>query len=288
MNPEWLLRLVRAGFAILGTVAPGLAARVAVRLFFHPRRHARPRREREILATAAEMELPDGLRGHAWGSGERTVLLVHGWEGRGAQLGAFVAPLLAAGRRVVAIDGPAHGDSPGHETTLVEYARALLAVERVVGPLEGLVAHSFGVAAAAVALDRGLRAERAVLIAGPASVEDVVDRYIRMVGLPRRVAERFRRAMVEKVGRRPEEIQIASIGPRLRVPALVFHDPEDPEVPYADALAIAACWPGARLRTVSGHGHRRILRAEEVVREATAFLAVDDGDEGDEGTARVA
>lgn len=283
MNPEWVLRLVRAGFAMLGAVAPGAAVRVAVRLFFRPRRHARPQREREILSTSKEIDLPGGLRGHAWGSGERTVLLVHGWEGRGTQLCAFVAPLLAAGRRVVAIDGPAHGDSPGRETTLVEYARALLAVEHVVGPLEGLVAHSFGVAAAAVALDRGLRAERAVLIAGPASVEDVVDRYVRMVGLPRRVAERFRRAMVEKVGYRPEELQIASIGPRLRIPALVFHDPEDAEVPYADALAIAACWPGARLRTVRGYGHRRILRAEDVVREATEFLAGGDG-----GAAKVA
>lgn len=283
MNPEWVLRLVRAGFATLGAVAPGAAVRVAVRLFFRPRRHARPQREREILSTSKEIDLPSGLRGHAWGSGERTVLLVHGWEGRGTQLGAFVAPLLAASRRVVAIDGPAHGDSPGRETTLVEYARALLAVERVVGPLEGLVAHSFGVAAAAVALDRGLRAERAVLIAGPASVEDVVDRYVRMVGLRPRVAERFRRAMVEKVGYRPEELQIASIGPRLRIPALVFHDPEDAEVPYADALAIAACWPGARLRTVRGYGHRRILRAEDVVREATEFLAGGDG-----GAAKVA
>lgn len=285
VNAQMILRLVRAGFATLGVVAPGLAARVAIRLFFRPRRHRRPARERELLATAAELTLPGGLRGHAWGGGDRVVLLVHGWEGRGTQLGAFVAPLVARGFRVVGIDGPAHGDSPGGETNMVEYARAIHAVQTALGPLEGVVAHSFGVAATAFALDRGMRARRVVLVAGPASVGDVIRRFEELVALPPRVAARFRQRLVARVGHTAEEIEIASIGPRLQVPALVFHDPADAEVPFADALVIEDRWPGARLRVVEGHGHRRILRAEEVVREAAAFLA---GDENDAGAARVA
>ena len=60
----------------------------------------------------------------AWGAGP-SVLLVHGWEGRGAQLGALVDPLVAAGYRVVALDGPAHGDSPGRLSTLALPAHAV-------------------------------------------------------------------------------------------------------------------------------------------------------------------
>lgn len=276
MNEPMILRLIRAGFAVLGNVAPAAAVRLAIRLFFRPRRHPRPAREQALLASAERLSLPGGLRGDAWGTGERTVLLVHGWEGRGTQLGAFVTPLVARGFRVVALDGPAHGDSPGTETHGVEYGRALVAVQRALGPLAGVVAHSFGVAATALALEAGLRAERVVLVAGPASVEDLVERFIATVGLPARTTERFREAVAARVGRRPGEVQIATIGPRMTTPALVFHDPEDAEVPFADARVIEACWPGARLRVVHGHGHRRILRADEVVRETAEFLAAGD------------
>ena len=43
---------------------------------------------------------------YSWGSGP-TVLLVHGWEGRGSQLSAFAPALVKAGFRVVAVDMPA-------------------------------------------------------------------------------------------------------------------------------------------------------------------------------------
>jgi len=37
--------------------------------------------------------------------------MVHGWNGRGAQLGAFAPELVRVGFRVVTFDTPAHGRS---------------------------------------------------------------------------------------------------------------------------------------------------------------------------------
>lgn len=45
-----------------------------------------------------------------WGEGE-PVYLLHGWGGWRGQLGAFVAPIVEAGRRAVALDTPSHGES---------------------------------------------------------------------------------------------------------------------------------------------------------------------------------
>src|SRR5258706_2547887 len=70
----------------------------------------------------------------AWGAGP-TVLLVHGWNGAAAQLAPFVAPLVAAGYRVVAFDQPAHGRSRGRSATIVDMADALRAVADEVGPV---------------------------------------------------------------------------------------------------------------------------------------------------------
>src|SRR5262245_26835536 len=66
-----------------------------------------------------------------WGPAEApAVLLVHGWGGHASQMRGFVAPLLAAGFRVVAYDQPAHGYSEGRLTGLPDFADALAAVAR--------------------------------------------------------------------------------------------------------------------------------------------------------------
>ncbi len=94
------------------------------------------------------------------------MLLVHGWEGRGSQLGAFVEPLVRAGLSVVAFDAPGHGDSPGRRLYLTDMADAIIDVERAVGPLHAIVAHSFGAAAVLLAHQRGaVDAARSVMIA---------------------------------------------------------------------------------------------------------------------------
>jgi hypothetical protein len=53
---------------------------------------------------------------------------------------------------------------------------------------------------------------------------------------------------------------------------LVVHDRDDGEVAWRDGAAIAAAWPGARLVTSAGLGHRRVLRDPTIQREASAFL----------------
>lgn len=272
MQNAWKVSAVRFGFAVLGRVWPWLAAWLALRLFSSPRRHPRPPREAEILASGTPLHLGPGLAATAWGEGP-TVLLVHGWEGRGSQLGAFVAPLAEAGLRVIALDGPAHGDSPGERTNAVLFAEALLAVDREIGPFAAVVAHSFGAATSTLAFTRGLRASRMVAIASPSALSKVVRRFHEMIGLPERARRRFHDLLKRRAGVSVEELDIARLSSRLTIPALIFHDPDDAEVPFTEGRAIAAAWPGARLRVVPGAGHRRILRTPEVIAETVDFVA---------------
>ena len=271
MRNAWKLLAVRLGFAVLGRVWPWLAAWLALRLFSSPRRHPRPPREAEALASGTPLRLGPDLAATAWGEGP-VVLLIHGWEGRGSQLGAFAAPLAAAGHRVIALDGPAHGDSPGERTNAVLFAEALRAVDREIGPFAAIVAHSFGAATSTLALTRGLRAGRMVAIASPSALSKVVRRFHEMIGLPKRARRRFHDLLKRRAGVSVEELDIARLSSRLTIPALVFHDPDDAEVPFTEGRAIAAAWPGARLRVVPGAGHRRILRAPEVIAETVAFV----------------
>jgi pimeloyl-ACP methyl ester carboxylesterase len=55
-------------------------------------------------------------------------------------------------------------------------------------------------------------------------------------------------------------------------PLLLVHDRQDAETGWADSDAIARAWPGARLVTTTGLGHRRILGDPAVVAEVAGFV----------------
>ena len=201
------------------------------------------------------------------------MLLVHGWEGRGTQLGRFVDPLVAAGFQVVALDSPAHGESSGSRSDLIETTEAVRKVGRELGPLAGVIAHSFGGAVATLALERGLDAASVVLISAPSSVEDVIARFGALAGMRGAAMRAFREGIEQQTGVKIKEVEIFERVAGLRVPALIVHDRDDREVPFQDAERLAARWPGAAIMPTTGLGHRRILKDEAVIRRAVDFIS---------------
>ena len=71
------------------------------------------------------------------------------------------------------------------------------------------------------------------------------------------------------------DVSVPANAPAMTVPLLAFHDREDPEVPWSESEEIVAAWPGARLVTTVGLGHREILRDRDVIRQAVGFLSGD-------------
>ncbi|MBL8350311.1 MAG: alpha/beta fold hydrolase [Burkholderiaceae bacterium] len=198
-------------------------------------------------------------------------LLVHGWEGAAADLQPIAQRLLAEGLRVVAIDLPAHGESDGLQTSIPASARALLALQRQLGSLALVVAHSVGAAVAVEAMALGLDVQRAVLLAAPAHYLDYARGFARQAGLDARQTE----ALVEALQRLGVDVRDVSMPARarlLRQPALFVHAEDDRIVPIADAVESSTAWPGATLRRVAGLGHRRLL-ADPAVLDAVAAFA---------------
>jgi pimeloyl-ACP methyl ester carboxylesterase len=276
----WLLRSLDA-------VAPPLAERLAWRLFATPTRPrpARPPQVQGLTSQRLAVASPSGrpLAVWTWGAGA-PVLLVHGWSGHAGQMTAFVRPLVEAGFQAVAFDQPAHGQSAGKRTHMLEFRQAVLALGEAVGPLEGIVAHSLGATASVLAMDRGLRARRLALLAPPLDPSRFVRAFAGYMGLgPDRADE---------LGQKVTAFVRADIGDRdpltvaasLTLPGLIVHDEGDRAVSPANGRALAAAWPGARLLNVSGHGHNRMLAAPPVVTAVTGFI-LGEATAGVEGTA---
>jgi pimeloyl-ACP methyl ester carboxylesterase len=280
----WPVRLAGLGLRSIARLSPAAAARGAERLFLTPRRSKMPEREATWLAEARRETVEAGGRSIAtwvWeGASYRppTVLLVHGWGGRGSQLGAFVAPLRAQGARVVAFDAPAHGRSAGRQTNLIQFAdtvAALLGRYSEWAPVRGIVGHSFGAAAATIALARGARAERVVLLAPAEDYSHFTGRFRRALGLDAPIIERMQRGIEQRIGVDWSDVRGGALAARLSQPALVIHDDQDREVPLAHGETIVKSWPGARLVRTSGLGHQRLLRDADVIDAAVGHLLTD-------------
>jgi pimeloyl-ACP methyl ester carboxylesterase len=276
VTPPRFLPLLRAGHRALSTVAPGLAVRLAARWFLTPPRHPRPAAETALIATARARPVRLGADSRVetwrWGQGPR-VVLVHGWGGRGSQLGALVTPLMAHGFGVVTFDAPGHGASPGGRVTVPEMVTALRAVAAEHGPIAAVVAHSAGSVVVTRALAAGLTAAAAVFLAPAADLLGPAVWFMDNLGFPRRVRDETCAWIERRVGLPWAAFDVPRLARRMMVPLLVVHDRDDAEVPWQHGGAIADAWPGARLLTTGGLGHRRLLRDPDAVAAAVAFVA---------------
>jgi len=277
VNAKQKLVLKRLRLNVLGLVLPNVAAELLLKIFTTPTHFQRPEWEKKLLQTGKSLFFKNGLRGTSWGdSSQPTILLMHGWSGRGAQLGALVEPLTVAGFRVVAVDGPAHGDSAGKRSNVKTFARSLIEVsDELADNLGGvfcIVAHSFGASASVLALHLGLKLQCLVLIAAPSDLRRIVGNFIKLMKMRPGLAVRFQNKLRIWDQLKPEEADLALLGVKYEVPALLIHDPEDHDVDYANSVRMAKLWPKAQLLTLNGVGHRQILRAPATLRAVRDFV----------------
>lgn len=261
-------------------VAAPLAAHAGGRLaaarhaFSTPERIALNADERAALAGAEQAPLRhEGHKLARWmlGTGPR-VVLVHGWNSRGAHLLGFAQPLVAAGFSVTLFDLPGHGDSGGHAASVVHAGRALRAVMADLGDVHGVIGHSMGSAAALLAFAHGLAVQRSVHLAGPSSLTPMVKGLARAQGLGPADAAAFAGWVERFIGTPVANVDLERLQHGLRHPGLIVHDPEDRTVPFAASEALHAAWAGSRLESAAGLGHRRLLADAGVIARSVGFI----------------
>ena len=250
-------------------------AQQAFEKLFTPPSNPFPEHELDLLEKAENLFMthdnqPIAL--YAWGKGP-TVLLVHGWGSRGAVFGDFVWPLVESGYRVVSFDVPAHGRSGGTYANHLVFAGAIRAVSTSQSPLHAIIAHSIGAVGTILALGGGLCVGRVVLLACSPWFSYVLKAFLSSVKISKTEEEAFIRLIEERLGKDVWEPSTGNrILPGLNVPALLFHDRQDRDVPIEHGIAIARAWPGARLVKTSRLGHRKILTDPQVIEEAIGFI----------------
>ncbi len=261
-------------------LAPELAARLAVNLFFTPL----PTKLASRCGAPAPWRLQ---RCHTGREGftllrhgalrqadtRRRVLLVHGWAGDALQMLALGEAVAAAGFEPVLMDLPAHGRSAGWRCTMPQIVRSLHEAEALAGPFDAVIAHSMGAVASLHAVAHGLlRALRLVALAPSSTPESVLHWFDETFALPQALVARMRARIEAHEHMALGQFEPPWLGARIDAPVLLMHDRGDRMAPFANSEALARALPGARLHATEGLSHRRMLNDPQVIDRALAHV----------------
>jgi pimeloyl-ACP methyl ester carboxylesterase len=274
--PPLPLRIIPKLFPVLERLAPGIALRFFIYLFFTPFKYKAP--EKEIAAANTAEKFSVNVNGkkiqcYSWGKGP-VVLLVHGFAGRGTQLRKFIEPLNRAGFRAVAVDGPGHGASEGKKTGLEEFKQAFFAIAEKTGTVSAIIAHSFGGAASLYAISLGLPVKILVNIASPTIGDEVIKNYLRVLNASQKMGEGFKEYILKRTGKTFDEFTALAFIKKVpeNFNLLLVHDEDDREVSIRHPKALLDQFPKAVFYQTSGLGHNRILKDDEVIKHIVTFI----------------
>ncbi len=268
------LKLLRLLFNSVAYLMPETMGRLALRLWFRTRRFTAPAREIRLLAEASEHAFHSHDKRIAcwsWGKGPR-VLLVHGWNGRGAQLGSFVPAFVEAGYRVMTLDLPGHGQTAGNQTNIFEISDALCDLNELHGPFAAVIAHSFGVPCVVHATKQGLQTQVLVSLSAPSGFNSLINHFARYLRLPTHMRNHIEQRLRSYIGADFWKQFADYYVPHQVARSLLIHDQDDHVVPLSEAQQLFPHWPGAEFMITAGLGHRRILKNREVIQRALAFI----------------
>ncbi|TDF85581.1 alpha/beta fold hydrolase [Pseudomonas sp. H9] len=263
------LSWIRSVNGTLGRLAPEHIAGKMRHAFMTPRNLPPRDWELPLLASGERITLRFGLSALRWGQGP-TVLLMHGWEGRPTQFAHLITTLVQAGYTAVALEGPAHGHSPGNQAHVALFARSLLEAAAELPPLRAVIGHSMGGASVMLALQWGLRAEMAVSVAAPAQLLGVLRNFAHRLGMPSRARAAFVRQVERDVGIPISRLDVSRY--QLEIPALIAHAEDDRIVPASEALTIHQSWFDSRLLLLPEGGHQRVLSDPQLIEGVMALL----------------
>lgn len=272
-----LLKIVRWAYPKMEKIWPIVAYRYFTFIFFTPIAYPVPKHEKQAENEAEKFQVEVGskkVQCYRWGSGERTVLFVHGWAGRATQFKSFIKPLLNEGFRVVGFDAPAHGKSTGKKTNILEFEQALQKIYKKVGKPDAVIAHSFGGSAVLFSAVNGLPVAKLINIACPTIGDEIIDTARRSINGSSKTREFFKKYIVRKYGRTFDEFTPMYNIKRVSVPIelLLVHDEDDREASIQQAIALQEVYPEAQLVRTRGLGHTRILRDNTIIRSCVAFI----------------
>ena len=259
---------------ILEKISPKLALKFGLALFYKPIRFSRPKREEAFynLANKDFFTLRGrNIRTYEWLHGEKKVLLVHGWSGRGTQMNKIIEAFTKENYSVYSFDAPAHGESEGKTTHMYEFVDSIMEMEKKFGMFNLIIGHSMGGVATLNAVNRGVQTPRVAIIGTPNLIRNVISDFCMNINFSDKMIPLIVGYIEKRYGENIDSVSSENVGNKIDIPILVIHDENDVDVQYSEALTIKSKVKKAELFTTKRLGHRLVLANDGVVKKILEF-----------------
>ncbi|WP_420574277.1 alpha/beta fold hydrolase [Kordia sp.] len=261
-------------------ISTTLAAKYAKRLFITPLKHKMPKREfhmdnesqQQVLQVPA---IDKEIVIYTYGTGDKKIILAHGWSGRGTQLVKIADHFVKLGYQTISFDAPAHGKAKGKLTSMPEFIASIHEIEKHFGPFEFAIGHSLGGMSLLNAVREGFQTKKLVTIGAADIITDIILHFTRTLTLKDSVAKKMKAILDGKFGRDIDYASANNAAKEVPIPTFVIHDENDADVHVNCAHAIHKALPNGTLHITKNLGHRRILGNKEVIEKIETFLLKD-------------
>ncbi|WP_284652307.1 alpha/beta fold hydrolase [Flavobacterium terrisoli] len=262
---------------LLEAISPKLATLFAAKLFTTPIKHKIPKRELHMEQNSRQSKLlvssiKKEITVYEYGQGEKKILLVHGWSGRGTQLVKIADEFLKLGYQVISFDAPAHGKSEGKMTLMPEFIASILEIEKQFGPFEFAIGHSLGGMSILNAIKQNFKVKKAVTIGSGDIIQDIIADFVANLKLQPKIGVMLKQHFEKKFGEPMEDYSSHLAAEAVKIPVLVIHDKDDHDVSVKAAYNIVKYLEKSELMITEGLGHRKILGNETVINRIKEFL----------------
>lgn len=277
---KWLQRF----FSVAGNVAPHTAIEIMVKFIFTPKKRVlRPPHTNLIMrADKRIFEVSDfrnkgkkiKMKYYVWGSGSKTVFLIHGWDGMALDYYKMIPTLVKDDYRVISIDGPAHGGSEGDTSNLLHFKEAMAALIKKTGTPYAIIGHSMGGAASTYLLmEENIIVNRLIQIAIPISSKKFFDLVFDMLNVPQKMQQVFFNEMEREFRIPVEQMDLTIRKEKIKADKiLLVYDEDDEEIPVEDIHLYLTLHPEIQSFNAKGAGHNKIIRSAKVIDEVRKFL----------------
>lgn len=268
--------VLRSIIHFLCKVQPNLAIKILLYLFLRPRR--RPITYIDQLPEDAQpikiFHKLTALRGYTWGRGKKSILLVHGWESHLGHMTPLILPLLHAGFRVVAFDGPGHGQSPLLHSDIIDFGEAVQEVIEQHGPFYGIIGNSFGATATGLMLNRypDVQVKRFVMLSPMIHILQHIDIFDQLVQVPKEIMPLLQSNIESRIGMPIQDCNLLMAINWLAMPIYLVHDLDDQVIPVVGSQKLAEQGHHIEFLQTMGLGHRKVIHSPMVAKRIIEFL----------------
>lgn len=268
---NWRIEMVKKALNTLQHVSPRKTAEIIWHFFTQPGNVGYSPAQLAFIKQAEQFESSyhnQRIQHYRWGSGDRKILLSHGWRSKASDFRRMVEALTAAGYTVEGIDMVAHGQSEGKHTALPEFRDILKDHYVKHGPYEAIIGHSIGGLAAGIVaseLASDYQPAKLFLLAFPPYVRYFFQDIVRELGYRDEVFEAFCKLVDKHYDQPIDYFDLRAKTELLKdIDIHMIYDENDQTVPLEKGHVVYECFQNAQFIQTKGLGHYKIMAFEKI------------------------